>query len=178
MINQHNLREYVNLHSYTDSVGWIGYYCRKGRFTPELKADSISRFIEYFQSISPEASVITSLYKYGKHEISPLPDEENLMRTGLLRQFSDKENINDTPVLYEDCGWNEIKLLSSIVMDNAGDIAGHCFIIINSLGLIAYTHDDTGFGFISIGSNGSAKDIVRKFLINLNPNQFQYEIAE
>lgn len=62
-------------------------------------------------------------------------------------------------------------------MDNAGDIAGHCFIILNSLGLIAYPHDDTGFGFISIGSNDSAKDIVRKFLINLNADQFQYEVV-
>lgn len=178
MINQDNLSEYVNLRSYTDSVGWIGYFCRNGRFTPELKADAISRFIEYFQSISPETSVITSLYKYGKHEISPLPDEENLMKIGLLQQLSYNENKNDTPVLFEDCSWNEIKLLSSIVMENTGDIAGHCFIILNSLGLITYPHEDTGFGFISIGSNDSAKDIVRKFLINLNPKQFQYEIAE
>ena len=178
MINKDNLREYVNLHSYTDSVGWIGYYCRKDRFTPELKIDAISQFTDYFQRHSPKATVITSLYKYGKQEKSLLPDEDILMKTGLLRQFSDNEDANDILVLYEDCSWNEIKLLSSIVMENAGDIAGHCFIILNSLSLIAYPHDDTGFGFIIIGSNGSAKDIVRNFLINLYPNQFLYEIAQ
>ncbi len=177
MINQDNLCDYVNLHSYTDSVGWIGYYCRKSKYTTELMREAISQFIGYFHTLYRKASVITSLYKFVVNKTTPQSNEENLMKIGLLRQSFSDNNANDVPIIFEDCNWDEIKSLSSIVMDNAGDIAGHCFIVLDSLGIITYPHDDTGFGFISNGPNNSAKDIVRKFLINLNPNKFQYKIT-
>lgn len=146
------LLENVNLHSYTDSVGWIGYYGRKCQYSHALMNESIEQFINFFKGIVPKISVITSLYKY--------------------------ETDSETWRLLKDSEWDVVRILSSVVMYNDGDIAGHCFIVLEALGLIAYPHDDTGFGFISNTSSHNSATFVKELFEGLDTNKFMYELKK
>ena len=48
-----------------------------------------------------------------------------------------------------DVDYDIISMFSLLMMMDEG-IDGHCFFVFDKLGLIAYPHDDTGFGFIRI----------------------------
>ena len=144
------LLENVNLDSYTDSVGWLGYYSRKCQYSHALMNESIEQFINFFKGIVPKISVITSLYKY--------------------------ETDSESWRLLRDSEWDGVRKLSSVVMYNDGDVAGHCFIILEALDLIAYPHDDTGFGFISNASNHNSAAIVKALFEGLDTSKFMYEL--
>ena len=167
------LLENVNLHSYTDSVGWIGYYGRKCQYSHALMNESIEQFINFFKGIVPKISVITSLYKFGLGDNEITPEQKILMDAGYLR-----DSLNEKVTLHKGVVWDVVRILSSVVMYNDGDIAGHCFIVLEALGLIAYPHDDTGFGFISNASNHNSATFVKELFEGLDTNKFMYEIKK
>ena len=68
--------------------------------------------------------------------------------------------------------WEIVRELSSVMMYNAGDIAGHCFFILELLGLIVYPHDDTGFGFITMDLKQQAPKVVKSFFETLDKSKF------
>ena len=82
-----------------------------------------------------------------------------MMEAGYLR-----DSLNEIVAFHKVVAWEIVRELSSIMMYNAGDIAGHCFFILESLGLIAYPHDDTGFGFITMDLKQQAPKVVKSFL--------------
>lgn len=163
------IEEYVTLTSYSDSPGWLGYYERRTKFSKTIMCKSINKFIDFFRVISPEVSVVTSLYKFdlGGDEITP--DQKTLIESGYL-----KGSMNETLTLYSDIDWEIVRKLSSIVMYNEGDVAGHCFFILESLGLIAYPHDDTGYGFIAMVPNQHTTKAVKDFFECLDKGKFAY----
>ena len=66
------IENHINLKSYSDSPGWLGYYGRRTKFSQTTMYESIDKFIEFSKIISPYVSVVTSLYKFrlGDNEIT------------------------------------------------------------------------------------------------------------
>lgn len=169
MKGKFDIENHVNLKSYSDSPDWLGYYERRTKFSKTIMCESIKNFIDFFRVISPDVSVVTSLYKFGLGGDEITPDQKTLIEAGYL-----KGSMNETLTLYTDIDWEIIRKLSSIVMYNEGDVAGHCFFILESLGLIAYSHDDTGYGFITMGPNQHAIKAVKDFFEILDKRKFVF----
>ena len=162
-----DIEKHVNLKSYSDSPGWLGYYERSTRFSQTTMDESIDKFIDFFRVISPNVSVVTSLYKFGSGDNEITPDQKELMEAGYLR-----DSLYVRFSFHKGVAWQIVRKLSSVVMYNEGDIAGHCFFILESSGLIAYPHDDTGFGFIAMDLKQQAPKVVKSFFETLDKRKF------
>ena len=162
-----DIEKHVNLKSYSDSPGWLGYYERSTRFSQTTMYESIDKFIDFFRVISPNVSVVTSLYKFGSGDNEITPDQKELMEAGYLR-----DSLNERFSFHKGVVWEIVRELSSVMMYNAGDIAGHCFFILELLGLIVYPHDDTGFGFITMDLKQQAPKVVKSFFETLDKSKF------
>lgn len=172
----YNIEKYVNLESYSDSLGWIGYYARKCNYSYLLASESIDRFISFFKEFVLQVSIITSLRKFKINNSKITTKQLELIKLGYLSAFSQENDINlEELKLFKDVEWNIIRTLSSIIMDNDGYITGHCFIIFEPLHLIIYPHDDTGYGFISSSININSFQIVNAFFNQLDTNKFLYK---
>ena len=79
-----DIEKHVNLKSYSDSLGWLGYYERSTRFSQTAMYESIDKFIDFFRVISPNVSVVTSLYKFGLGDNEITLDQKELMVAGYL----------------------------------------------------------------------------------------------
>lgn len=183
MIQNYNIEKYINLKSYSESLGWIGYYGRKDNYSHLLMSESIHQFISYFKEIVPEVSIITSLYKFKTNNSRISTEQLELIKLGYLsnftQEYNDRDNENSrTLKFFKDVKWDIVRKLSSIIMDNDGDIAGHCFIIFETLHLIIYPHDDTGYGFISSSKNIHSLQIINAFFNQLDTNKFLSQIKE
>ena len=165
-----DIEKHVNLKSYSDSPGWLGYYERSTRFSQTAMYESIDKFIDFFRVISPNISVVTSLYIFGSGDNEITPEQKVLMEAGYLR-----DSQNKTFALHKGVAWEIVRKLSSVVMYNEGDIAGHCFFILESLGLIVYPHDDTGFGFIAMVFQATGTIVVKSFFETLDKSKFTSE---
>ena len=162
-----DIEKHVNLKSYSDSPGWLGYYERRMRFSQTIMYESIDKFIDFFRVISPNISVVTSLYKFGSGDNEITSEQKVLLEAGYLR-----DSLNEIVAFHKGVAWEIVRKLSSVMMYNAGDIAGHCFFILESSGLIAYPHDDTGFGFITTDFNQQAPKVVKSFFETLDKSKF------
>ena len=162
-----DIEKHVNLKSYSDSPGWLGYYERRIRFSQTIMYESIDKFIDFFRVISPHVTVVTSLYKFGSGDNEITPEQKELMEADYLR-----DSQNETLAFHKGVVWEIVRKLSSVVMYNEGDIAGHCFFILESSGLIVYPHDDTGFGFITTDFNQQAPIVVKSFFETLDKSKF------
>ena len=162
-----DIEKHVNLKSYSDSPGWLGYYERSTRFSQTIMYESIDKFIDFFRVISPNVSVVTSLYIFGLGDNEITPEQKELMEAGYLR-----DSLNEIGALHKGVAWEIVRKLSSVLMYNEGDIAGHCFFILESSGLIAYPHDYTGFGFITMDLKQQATTVVKSFFETLDKSKF------
>ena len=162
-----DIEKHVNLKSYSDSPGWLGYYERSTKFSKTAMYESIDKFIDFFRVKSPNVSVVTSLYKFGLGDNEITSEQKVLLEAGYLR-----DSLNEIVAFHKGVAWEIVRELSSIMMYNAGDIAGHCFFLLESLGLIAYPHDDTGFGFIRSDFNQQAPIVVKSFFEDLDRSKF------
>lgn len=182
MIRNSDIRKYVDFNSYTESLGWIGYYSRNCNYSNLLMNESICQFIYFFKPIITRFSIVTSLYKFGPKSIKTSQAQVQLMKSGYISDFTSNnmteiEINSDMPlVIFEEPKWDIVRKLSSIIMNNDGDIAGHCFIIFEALNLIVYPHDDTGYGFISNTLNSNSFQIVNNFFKHLDTNKFMYQL--
>lgn len=182
MMDNCNIENYVDLNSYSDSLGWVGYYSRKYNYSQKLMNESIRQFTNFFKKYCPKVSILTSLYKF-KNDTTILSIKQlELVRLGYLHNFSNsnqwKENISTNPnlILFNNSNWTIVRKLSSLIMNNNGDIAGHCFFLFEALNLIVYPHDDTGYGFILNTANPISFQMVNDFLMQLDSSKFMYEI--
>lgn len=177
MTQNFNIEKYVNLRSYSDSLGWMGYYARKCKYSHLLMSESIDQFISFFKEITPKVSIVTSLFKFYTNHSKITREQLELIKSGYLRDFTQEynEDILDEFKLWKDVDWDIVRKLSSIIMDHEGDIDGHCFILCETLHLIIYPHDDTGYGFISSSINLDSHPIVNNFFNRLDVNKFMYE---
>lgn len=176
-----NIEKYINLKSYSDSPGWLGFYERKCRFSSKLVDESINVFMANFKKYLNDTIIYSSLICFCLNNNIPYK-YRLLLNLGCLKLYSDckdceystPQRFNMKEFLFSD--YNLLTNLSYIVMKNNGDIAGHCFFILKELSLLVYPHDDTGFGFIAMDSKLSSYLIVKKFLQNLNNNKFNHQI--
>jgi hypothetical protein len=169
------LKNNVTLNSYSSSKGFIGYFERTGKFNETKCHDAIELFIEAFSLSTAEFIFLSSLClnsdipTYIKdYEISNnhlINHLYPLIKEGIIRKVdyntisSDVESEEYSGTLkaldenFTTYNYTEIKmerLRSAFFCQMAlGGTSGHCFIILPSNGVIAYPHDDTGFGFIS-----------------------------
>ena len=162
-----DIEKHVNLKSYSDSPGWLGYYERRIRFSQTIMYESIDKFIDFFRVKSPNVSVVTSLYNFGLDDNEITSEQKVLLAAGYLR-----DSLNEIVSFHKGVAWEIVRKLSSVVMYNEGDIAGYCFFILESSGLIAYPHDDTGFGFITMDLKQQAPKVVKSFFETLDKSKF------
>ena len=184
MIKFYDINKYVNLCSYSESVGWIGFYERKCEYSNELLNRSIYEFINFFKNISPKVTIITSLYKFKINNSKINSAQTELIKLGYLRNLTTDDNFLENKTssnmmrLFKEADWSNVRKISSVVMNNDGDIAGHCFIIFETINIIIYPHDDTGFGFILKTLNQNSFEIVKSFFEHLDTNKFRFQIID
>lgn len=182
MIKDYNIDKYVNLKSYSDSVGWVGFYCRKCNYSHKLMSESIYLFVNFFKTFCQDVAVLTSLYKFSDNNILLTEKERDLVKLGYLRDLSmncqsqEEISMSLNPIFFDNSKWDIIKKLSSLIMNNNGDIAGHCFFLFETLNLIVYPHEDTGYGFILKSPDDFSTQIISDFLLKLDNCKFSYQL--
>lgn len=155
------IQEWVDLNSYTDSNGWKGYCELNKPFTISRANKITNYFIDFFRKYIDKVSIVSNVFKIKEYNLSNRNAdiyikyiEKYLIDFGYIKIISN--SIYNKP----DCLSINFKLFLNIDADIIsmfsllkmmdGGIDGHCFFVFNELGLIAYPHDDTGFGFIRI----------------------------
>ena len=164
IINNDILKK-INFSGFSSSLGWIGYFERKGKFSLDLIDESIKLFDSFFSS-SKNSMTISALSfddtriveddiekKYGeiykkyikKELVFPLNDEYESYLYGdiefpvsLIKYSKDKDIFID---------------LSKLLMCYNKLLGQICFYIDLDYGLAVYPHDDIGFGCIVLNDN-------------------------
>ena len=156
-----NIQEWVNLNSYTDSKGWKGY-CRRNKSFTIFRANKIvDYFIHFFRKHTNNIIIVSNFFKVKEYNLNNnninnyIKDiEKYLIDFGYIETISASiyDNANCLSLGFKKfltTDYDIISMFSLLMMMDEG-IDGHCFFVFDKLGLIAYPHDDTGFGFIRI----------------------------
>lgn len=156
-----NIQEWVNLNSYTDSKGWKGYCKRNKPFTIFRANKMVSYFMCFFSKYISDVTIVSNVFRVKEYQqnnsnISNYVRyiEKYLIDFGYMEIVSG--SIYDNPNClslgfkkFLNVDYDIMSMFSLLMMMDEG-IDGHCFFVFDKLGLIAYPHDDTGFGFIRI----------------------------
>lgn len=159
------IHETLNLHSYSSSAGFCGYFSYKGK-NPALGATeanaAISSFIEsndngnniLFTSLQTATTdtELKKIYNYTENQISLyLKPAIDCTPALLIRHDGVPGDLTVVPL----CEDNQSELFGVCYAIMAiGGIHGHLFIYIAKKRLFLYLHDDTGFGVIAEDSSG------------------------
>ena len=156
-----NIQEWVNLNSYTDSKGWKGYCKRNKPFTIFRANKMVDYFMRFFSKYTNDIAIVSNAFKVEGYNLnnSNISNyvryiEKYLIDFGYMEIVSGSiyDNPNCLSLGFKkilDVDYDIISMFSLLMMMDEG-IDGHCFFVFDKLGLIAYPHDDTGFGFIRI----------------------------
>ncbi len=155
--NIHEIKQLLNLNSYSSTKGWFGFFEPSSHYNPELADLAVNHFFDFidnnisssillldfriyeriekvivnYKLESKQQKLLDWLYKNGWLKIDINDHQSNKLQTILVSELSQQEIIN---------------LVSAILI--VGDFIGHCFIYITNLGLVFYPHEDIGFGVI------------------------------
>ena len=156
-----NIQEWVNLNSYTDSKGWKGYCKRNKPFTIFRANKMVDYFMRFFSKYTNDIAIVSNAFKVEEYNLnnSNISNyvryiEKYLIDFGYMEIVSGSiyDNPNCLSLGFKkilDVDYDIISMFSLLMMMDEG-VDGHCFFVFDELGLIAYPHDDTGFGFIRI----------------------------
>lgn len=158
----------VCLQSYTSSKGYLGFFERKVRYSPEVARRALDLFwgLDLLADAAAEVAVISSFYVvatptqwkkrvgYTKEEAAEI---RSLARAGFVRMVDPESLKSDED--YEDLAYDFVlnEPVERELLDRISracfrlPVQGRCFLLFDSLNLIVYPHDDTGFGFIGYG---------------------------
>jgi len=175
----------VNYLGYGISDGWIGYCERVELFKEEIGNEIIGIFLSFFSNRN--IHIITSAIKVKDGII----DDDALLRKKLI----DIENrlvhqkyidISEEEDEYLDGYSKAIRNPKFKVIENCNDqiisdfstlffvdssIEGHCFFLIKDFGILAYPHEDTGFGFIKYNDTCKKLNVEGFFIeVQRHPN--------
>lgn len=176
-IDNNSIERFVNLKSYSSSIGFLGYLERVGPFSEGICHKTIESFFKAFDPSNNNIYLISSLYVDSdlntikkEYEIS---DEllknylKQLIASGAINTINYNEMGNDYDsdeyldkidsfdkhfVVLKNQDIDLIKKIFFSVMFIDG-IRGHCFAILEEKKLIVYPHEEIGFGFISFGGD-------------------------
>ena len=154
-----SIKERINLNSYSDSKGWRGYCERNKPFTIARANKIVNYFSQFFSRFAPNVTIVYNCFKIKEHEqgnniIANYVKyiEKYLIDFGYIKVASN--SVYDNPdclstnfEIKQTTDYDIVSMFALLTMIDDG-IDGHCFFVFNELGLIAYPHDDTGFGFI------------------------------
>ena len=154
------IQDWVDLNSYSDSKGWKGY-CRRNKPFTFFRANKIvNSFSTFFREYTNSVMIISNVFR--KKECTLTNSNIGYYIKYIEKYLADFNYIktksnsiyNDPNCLYQDFkiinGDYDIVSMFSLLTMMDDRIDGHCFFVFEELGLIAYPHDDTGFGFIRI----------------------------
>ena len=172
-----SVQKYVILESYSSSEGFIGYFERRNAFQQSNCQLAVELFWQLFSAHLSDFILFSSLHL--STELAHLEGEYTvcqndiqqyiipLIEAGLIQEvdYDSYGTDYDSPWYSEqlDLLWKKFKKKSTLSMVELQKIfyvvmaidgvKGHCFCCFPSLKLIAYPHDDTGFGFVSYEPN-------------------------
>lgn len=154
-----NIDQWVDLNTYTNNKGWKGCCYRNRSFSIYRTNKIVSIFIVHFGEHLHRAVIVSNLFRIKEQR---LPNsnighyvkyiEKYLINFGYLKLESNAiynhANCLTTGFkTFQQPGADIVAMFSLlVVMHDAID--GHCFFVFEDLSLIAYPHDDTGFGLI------------------------------
>ena len=156
-----NIQEWVNLNSYTDSKGWKGYCKRTKPFTIFRANKIVGYFMHFFRKNTNNIIIVSNIFKVKEYNLNKSNInnyikyiEKYLIDFGYIKTMSASiyDNAHCLSLGFKKfltTDYDVIAMFSLLMMMDEG-IDGHCFFVFDELGLIAYPHDDTGFGFIRI----------------------------
>ena len=156
-----NIQEWINLNSYTDSKGWKGYCRRNKPFTIFRANKIVGYFMHFFRKHTNNIIIVSNIFKVKEYNLNKSNInnyikyiEKYLIDFGYIKTMSASiyDNANCLSLGFKKfltTDYDVIAMFSLLMMMDEG-IDGHCFFVFDELGLIAYPHDDTGFGFIRI----------------------------
>lgn len=153
-----NIQEWVDLNSYSDSKGWKGYCRRNKPFTLFRANKIVGNFVTFFRKYTNNVIIISNVFRKQEY-ILPNSNIGNYMKyiEKYLIDFNYIEIKSNSIYNNPNClsqafkrtnaDYDIVSMFSLLTMMSDG-VDGHCFFVFEELGIIAYPHDDTGFGFI------------------------------
>lgn len=173
----------VDLEGYSSSAGWVGYMERIGSFDEALCYKAIDWFLDLFglevvlvasYHMSCDFGYVRKTYGYSRKKFDEYYDKyiKYLIDAGAIKLvdynqledgFDDDDYASPEYESIFDGIMNDFSVLESpsesvirkaLFCQMAVDgVRGHCFAVYPKQELIAYPHDDTGFGFIHYGKD-------------------------
>lgn len=167
-IINNDLLKKINFSGFSSSLGWIGYFERKGKFNLDLIDESIKLFDSFFSS-SKNSMTISAL----SFDDTRIVEDDIEKKYGkIYKKYVEKEVIFTLNDEYESYLYGDIEFpvslikcskdketfidLSKLLMCYNKILGQICFYIDLNYGLAIYPHDDTGFGCIVLNDNYEA----------------------
>ncbi len=175
------LRRNVDLNSYSFSPGFLGYFEKKGAFDEAKCFAAIESFFKFLDFLQDETTMISSLHIENdlmkvqrEYDISDNHINEYLkplINSGVIETvdfdaFQGDPNSSEYSDKLE-CLWLRFREFASgdkFFLERAmfsvmgiGGTRGHLFFLLDSIKIIAYPHDDIGFGFVNCSDNPKDK---------------------
>ncbi|WP_077965867.1 hypothetical protein [Ensifer adhaerens] len=178
----------INLQGYGSSRWFVGYFEKSGKYRKGLAEAAARFFLDYFGRSLDDIALVSSMSVDAKEIEAPNFMEKGdlrllrtLVQTGLIREinyharfgcdYSSKEyeaqlkaEWSNFEVFFADAF--DLSSLENVLVAKmrVDGVYGHCFLVLERLGLAFYPHDDMGFGVI--GLRGSADfHAAKEFLI-------------
>ncbi|RCW28085.1 hypothetical protein DFR48_10193 [Ciceribacter lividus] len=181
----------VNLDGYGSSPGFVGYFEKAAKYKPGMAEVVADFFCEFFAEWLHDVAMVSSLHINADqvgHSGDVLDDERNLalvkspMSAGLIRRLSYNDEFGHDygSALYEaaiEGIWTNFKVFrigkyQPVVFRNllicrllVYGVHGHCFLVVEKLGLACYPTDDVGFGVVALGDDAdipAAREFLRR----------------
>ncbi len=173
----------VNLGSYSESPGFIGYFERADRYIDGMADVAVALFFD-MPSVELDGWTLVSSLHANDDEVGSFGDAkldardlglvEFLCKHDALHRFSygTRFGRDYDSNFYASAVENALLELTTILVDVLGQdvlrqllvarmlvygLRGHCFLVSEQKGLILYPHDDTGFGVIAFGDTSCTK---------------------
>ncbi len=166
---------------YGQGENWIGCCRKRENFSLKSMKKTTNLFCSHFSQDFKKCTVASSLIRDCFFPIDYSPKilkfaksiEKKLIKDNFLHLDREHDGIEslsrpESFRIYSSPDIETLKNLSFTLMTNSR-IFGHLFFVFNELNVIAYPHDETGFGFIAI--NGTAPSVdskVSSFLLEAN----------
>jgi len=187
--------ENTNLKSYSSSIGFEGFFYRKGKHSLSKVDNAINFFQKFWRSTIDDTLILGSTLKIDSpleslindcnyktsdivDYINPLINKKIIKIGGMLVNGdtlnSGDENEAGANFLYQEVKFESANLIKKVlfVIMALGGVYGHLFILFEKSNLIVYPHDDIGFGAISITKNNR---VVESFFDQVNKEIFLLE---
>ncbi|MBK9578101.1 MAG: hypothetical protein IPO40_13580 [Fibrobacteres bacterium] len=174
----HKIISSTALLGYGQGENWIGCCRKRENFSLKSMKQTTNLFCAHFSQDSRKCTVVSSLIRdcFFPIDYSPKilkfakPIEKKLIKDNLLHLDREHDGIESLSSperfrIYSSPDIETLKNLSFTLMTNSR-IFGHLFFVFDELNVIAYPHDETGFGFIAI--NGTTQNVdlkVSSFLL-------------